>query len=211
MQNISRREKEKESRKAEIVEAAQKVFCAKGFDNASMDEIAREAQFAKRTIYQYFVSKDDLLFAVAVKGFRTQFEYLEGAISQGGTGLEQLRRAASAYHRFCRDFPGLFRLMSYAGHVPNQSEAAPSRQELIGMGQPMFREFAAVVQAGKEDGSIRGDVDPLMGACSVAFVLTGFFRMLAEAGESFTTARGLDQDEFVEFTLRLLGDALGPR
>lgn len=210
MQTLSRREKEKESRKMEIVNAAEKVFGQRGFDSASMDEIAKEAQFAKRTIYQYFVSKEDLFFAVVLRGFNLQFRYLGDAIEKGDTGLGKLRLAASAYYQFCLDFPNLFRLMSYAGHVMEGAGASPNSSVLAGLGQGVFKEYAKVIEAGKADGSIRADVDSLMGACSVAFVLTGFFRMLSEAGPAFTKSRGLDQEEFVRFTLSLLGDALRP-
>ncbi|WP_369693305.1 helix-turn-helix domain-containing protein [Acetobacterium wieringae] len=33
---------------------AEKIFGQNGFESASMDEIALEAQFTKRTLYQYF-------------------------------------------------------------------------------------------------------------------------------------------------------------
>lgn len=211
MQNRSRQEKEKETRRAEIVAAAEKVFCRKGFENASMEEIAREAEFTKRTIYQYFVNKEDLFCAVVLRGFNLQHDYLMGAIAKGQTGFEKLSLAAAAYHQFCTNFPDLFRLMNHAGHVVGQSEPSQSGAELRNLGPGMFKEYAKVIEAGKADGSIRADVDALMGACSVAFVLTGFFRMLSEAGPSFTKSRGLDQDEFVRFTLSLLGDALSSR
>ncbi len=68
MDQLSRREREKQQRESEIVSAAERVFYLKGYNDASMDEIAREAEFAKGTIYQYFTGKEDLYFAVTLKG-----------------------------------------------------------------------------------------------------------------------------------------------
>lgn len=51
MENLTRREREKLIREEEILSAAEKIFCEKGYDSASMDEIAIVAQFTKRTIY----------------------------------------------------------------------------------------------------------------------------------------------------------------
>ena len=68
MENISRRDREKLTRENEIIQAAENIFRLEGYENASMDDIAREAQFTKRTLYQYFPSKDDLFFAVLLKG-----------------------------------------------------------------------------------------------------------------------------------------------
>ena len=48
-------------KKDQIIEAARLLFHKYGFKKVSMDEIAREAEVTKRTIYSYFSSKEDLL------------------------------------------------------------------------------------------------------------------------------------------------------
>ena len=47
-------------RRAEILEAARKVFGKKGFNETTMDEIAEAAGLAKGTLYLYFSSKQDV-------------------------------------------------------------------------------------------------------------------------------------------------------
>lgn len=49
-----------EFRSSEILDAARKVFARKGFDEATMDEIAAAAGLAKGTLYLYFKSKRDV-------------------------------------------------------------------------------------------------------------------------------------------------------
>ena len=61
-----RRKREKEQRAQSILEAAKKVFLAKGYAKATMDEIALEAEISKPTVYQYFKTKDDLFFSLMV-------------------------------------------------------------------------------------------------------------------------------------------------
>ena len=53
---------DKDKRKADIARAALGVFSEKGFDAASISRIARVAGIGKGTIYEYFSSKDDLIF-----------------------------------------------------------------------------------------------------------------------------------------------------
>lgn len=48
----------------EIIDGARRVFFDKGFDGASVDEIARAAGVSKATIYAYFDGKEDLFRAV---------------------------------------------------------------------------------------------------------------------------------------------------
>lgn len=61
---LSRREREKLAHRNEILDAATHVFAKKGFFNATLDEIAQEAEFSKGTIYLYFSSKEDLLYSI---------------------------------------------------------------------------------------------------------------------------------------------------
>ena len=48
----------------QIIEAAVKIFAKKGFYNAKVSEIAREASVADGTIYLYFKNKDDILISL---------------------------------------------------------------------------------------------------------------------------------------------------
>ncbi len=63
-----RKEKEKDIRRNDIIEAAEKVFFKKGYSQATMDDVAKEAEFSKRTLYVYFNSKEQLHFEIMIKG-----------------------------------------------------------------------------------------------------------------------------------------------
>ena len=62
--NLSRREREKLAHRHEILDAATRVFAQKGYFNATLDEVAQEAEFSKGTMYLYFSNKEDLLFSI---------------------------------------------------------------------------------------------------------------------------------------------------
>ena len=53
-----------EQRRAEILEAALRLFSSKGFHDTTMEEVANAAGVAKGTIYLYFQSKEHLLLAL---------------------------------------------------------------------------------------------------------------------------------------------------
>lgn len=202
----SRREREKQSREAEIVAAAEKIFYRKGFDGASMDEVAKEAQFTKRTLYQYFVNKEDLYFAVALKGFKQLLACFEAAINGGNTGFDKIRLSGLAYYQFYKDFPDAFRLLNRCRLV--KEDISNYHQAILQMEQSMFQMFAAAIEKGKADGSIRVDLDAIKGAYFVVTVSIGFLNMVVESGKAFEEYFGLNQEDFVLFTLDLLCDAI---
>lgn len=208
MKKLSRREKEKKARAAEIITAAEKLFYKYGFTSVSMDQIAEAAEFTKRTLYQYFDHKEDLFFAVALKGFKQLFNYCMEALQKGRNGFEKIRLGFMAYYRFSKDFPEAFKLMNQVGYV--KTKANPQRKEWLRFDNYLFQELAKVIKQGQTDGSIRNDLDDTQTAYIIAFITTGFFQQLAETGRTFTEHFQLDLEEFCRLALDLLSDALKP-
>lgn len=53
-----------EARKESILKAAERVFAGKGFHDATIAEVAQEAKVSEGTIYEYFGTKEKLLFNI---------------------------------------------------------------------------------------------------------------------------------------------------
>lgn len=62
-----RKQREKEKRKAEIINAARKVFSNKGFNASTMEEIAMEAELSPGTLYLYFKNKEELHTSLSIE------------------------------------------------------------------------------------------------------------------------------------------------
>jgi len=56
--------KEPEIRKGEILDAAEKLFAAKGYEASTINDILDAVQIAKGTFYYHFKSKEDVLDAL---------------------------------------------------------------------------------------------------------------------------------------------------
>lgn len=205
---LSRREKEKRARELEIINAAEKVFFDKGYDGASMDEIAAEAQFTKRTVYQYFKNKEDLYFAVALKWFKRLFGYFEEALAKGANGYEKFRLSGLAYYRFSKDFPSAFRLLNYCNLIKNNKDSSSNFQEMMSIGNKMFQIFAATIEEGKKDGSVRADLDPKLGAYSVVYLSIGFLNIITEKGENIQKYHRIEKDALIGYGLDVLCAAI---
>lgn len=62
------------TRKDRIMDAALRIFAEKGFQNATITEISKAAGVSEATIYEYFGTKEDLLFAIPEKITNETFE-----------------------------------------------------------------------------------------------------------------------------------------
>ncbi len=62
------------TRKDRIMDAALRIFAEKGFQNSTITEISKAASVSEATIYEYFGTKEDLLFAIPEKISNDTFE-----------------------------------------------------------------------------------------------------------------------------------------
>lgn len=209
MKNDARRERERLVREGEIIAAAEKIFSQKGFDEASMDEIALEAQFTKRTLYLYFENKEDLFFAAALNGFNKLFAYLQKASENEQTGFMKLLHGSRGYYQFYKDYPEILRLIGAIGPVKKKSKENSQRlKELMQIDNEMFEWVARVIAEGKADGSIRDDLDAVKVTFSIIFMMTGFFNQLSITGETFLKYVEQDPEEFSSYSMNLLFNSI---
>jgi AcrR family transcriptional regulator len=62
-----RKEREKERRKQQILVAAKRVFSDNGFNKATMEDIAHEAELSPGTLYLYFKNKEELYASLSLR------------------------------------------------------------------------------------------------------------------------------------------------
>ncbi len=96
----SRRQRLKDERRQAILRAAESVFSARGYHEASLTEIARVSEFAVGTIYLYFEDKADLYGNVILDKMKQMVGALDAALGSGGSASAGLRAGIHAQFSF---------------------------------------------------------------------------------------------------------------
>ncbi|MCK5342481.1 MAG: TetR/AcrR family transcriptional regulator [Candidatus Heimdallarchaeota archaeon] len=86
----SRRQRVYDSNRIEIIKAARTVFAQKGYDKATISEIAKESDFSVGTIYNFFESKKDLFEALQESEFSIMIEYLHNLHEKYPNPMERM-------------------------------------------------------------------------------------------------------------------------
>lgn len=94
-----------------ILDAAVRLFMDHGYEDFSLREVARATGYTPTTVYLYFEDKDDLLFHVALEGFKHFASALQEGYESGATPVERLIGIGRAYVRFGLQNPLHYRLM----------------------------------------------------------------------------------------------------
>ena len=75
-----------------LVQAATEVFAEKGYASTRVADIAERAGIGKGTVYEYFTSKEELLFAVFESINMDISTRMDAALAAGGSTEEQLHK-----------------------------------------------------------------------------------------------------------------------
>src|SRR5262249_40777891 len=99
-----------EFRSSEILEAARKVFAMKGFDQATVEEIAETAEVAKGTVYLYFPSKRSIYLAALRQGVEALYERTKEEMAKANSAQQKLRVFIEARLRYFDENRDFFRI-----------------------------------------------------------------------------------------------------
>jgi AcrR family transcriptional regulator len=209
-----RKIREKESRRENIVNAAEKIIQVKGFEGMTMDDVAVIAELGKGTIYLYFKNKTDLYHAVVCRGLRLLKNIFEKTIKKKATGIENLIAIGQAYYNFCFDYPLHFNAMmhqevlevEWEKHV--EYEGVRCCEEVINQ---IFALMAELVGKGIKDGSIRPDLQPQKLTILLWAQTTGVLKMTAAKNEVLEKFMGISARELIEFHFDLVRQAITPQ
>jgi TetR/AcrR family transcriptional regulator len=172
-----RRQREKEQRKTEIVDAAERLFFSRSYEDVSMEDIAREVELNKATIYLYFKNKETLFATVVLRGIRILKErYRECMETKQVSGIGKVTLMGQAYYRFSQEYPDYLRLIHFYGSE-RFSKENPCTAE-IGTGYGTCRMILRdAIQEGIDDKTIRADLDPFLTSMYLMISFMGILSM----------------------------------
>lgn len=88
-----------------MLRAAERVFAKKGFQDATISDVAREAKVSDATIYEYFPSKEELLFSIPGETARRGKENVESVLKFIRRGEDKIRCIIYHYLWFYKSHP----------------------------------------------------------------------------------------------------------
>ena len=85
--SLNRKERDRQLRKADILHASEHIFAQKGYEKATLQDIASEAQYATGTVYLYFKDKESLYFSL----LEEKISELMSIIKEKTAGIKEIK------------------------------------------------------------------------------------------------------------------------
>jgi AcrR family transcriptional regulator len=173
----------KERVRRELAEAAVGLFCERGYERTTIDDIAAAVEVSPRTVYRYFATKEDLVVAPGEANFADFLEALSARPPAEPLG-EAVQAAVSEAlapkwqnHDRARVFTALIR-------------ATPAlRARWVEQAYDAQRQLGAVIAA--RTGVDAGDIGPLIAAGAITMAINTALARWADGEDEATPGRSV--------------------
>ena len=203
----TRREEEKERRRAEILDAAEALYAKKGWEGLTVDQVARSARLSRALVYVYFRDKEDLLFAIGERAMRLLHDRFKAAIAGTARGMDQVDAIGRAYMGYAHEFPHYFDFCTRFQSHSVETDSSTNEGACQVAGNQVLGTVVQAIETGIGDGSIRADVgDPMLLALTLWAFTHGIIQ-IAMAKGSDLARQGVAVQDFSNYAFNLLRGA----
>ncbi|HWJ02422.1 MAG TPA: TetR/AcrR family transcriptional regulator [Verrucomicrobiae bacterium] len=149
---LSRRERKKQETRERIYHTALTLFRIQGFEKTSVDQITSRADVGKGTFYNYFPSKEAVIYQYTREINREILDRGRERMNTMVRASERLSFILESWARFIQGHPEVAYVMAQEGTALMVKEAAGNLEEIL----------VGVIGAGQIQGEIRKELAPLM-------------------------------------------------
>lgn len=156
---VERKEREKEARRNQILDAAESIFQTKGLTQTTMDDIAKEAELAKGTIYLYYKNKDELQVGLIMRSFDLMNNAFNEAFEAAPLAIQKITEVGKSYWDFAENRPFNFGMMCNLDFPQRALISDELFAELDQKSSWLWKFLIAMIDEAKDEGTIKPDVD----------------------------------------------------
>lgn len=186
MEKLKRKEMEFLSRRASILEKAEKIFARKGFHNTSVAEIASASGFAIGSLYQFFQGKDDLYETMINQKLDQLHAELEAAVSVQDALIGKLEAFIRTQFSFVEENHDFWRLFIRREDVNFNKSGTTFKERMLKHHLSDIDFISEVLRGGSNNRNIPADAFRDIG-CALVGMINGFkFRCIFEPKDAYT-------------------------
>jgi TetR/AcrR family transcriptional regulator, cholesterol catabolism regulator len=180
-------------RRAEVLDAAARVFHAKGYDATTIQDIADEVGILKGSVYYYISSKEDVLFEVLQEVHESAITAVMEAVNEQDTPLKKIRAFIETLSRFNAENQVRMGVLLH----DFRSLAEPRRAEIVRARDRYDKMLRKLIVEGQQQGQICADIDPKLSALAAMGMINTIYQWYRPGGDKRPEQIGLTYAEFV--------------
>ncbi|MBN2375852.1 MAG: TetR/AcrR family transcriptional regulator [Sedimentisphaerales bacterium] len=157
---MTRKEREKQRRRFDILEAAEIIFAEKGFDRTTVEDIAAHSEFAVGTLYNLFSGKEQLYNSLIEIRSKQMSAEVNAVLDKTKGPLEMVRAYVNAKIKLFTKYQYFVCLYSRERLGDRFINHDLWRETIAPLYNGVLSRLVDAIRAGVSQGIFRNDIDP---------------------------------------------------
>jgi AcrR family transcriptional regulator len=174
------------AKRQHILAAARRVFVAKGFHEASIDDVVAEGDVSVGAIYNYYEGKDELIRESILAAVNVEADAVLADTRLGGNARDRMERAIRGYLDYTMDEPGAAAFLVQCWALASQKPLI--RDLLVRRRERTVTVAALIGREAVDAGELPPDFDVEAMARGFTALLDGLVLQRVEEGDSYRRA-----------------------
>ena len=120
-----------EEKRQELLNAAEKLFCAKGYEGTSVQDILNVAEMSKGGFYHHFASKEDVIKALCARRAERALAYTEDALSKAESSMGRINAVLRGFMPLRREESTFVDMLRPVMNTPEGRAIAMTYQDAL--------------------------------------------------------------------------------
>lgn len=188
-----------------ILSAAKKLFEDKGIVATTMDDIAKEADYSKSTMYVYFKSKEEIIQHIILESMIQLKDLIKGCVNSETDYKDCFFAICKELQSFSDNHPVIYELLLSEILVTKEDIIQKNvRGQIYEAGEEVNVLIEDLLKCGIEQGKVRNDIKIIE---TVFFLWSGISEVIRFAKQKegyFIMRLGISKEEYMEYACSLL-------
>ena len=190
--------------RARIMTAAEKLFSEKGYEQTTIEDISKESEYSRRTIY-----KDDILHCIIEKGLQALKTDIENAANDNAGFTDAYRAVCRAMRKYRREYPhSLGRLNRSGDEEIGQAVKSAAVKNILRLGTEINETLEALIIRGQENGEVRKDIIPTLTVYVLWSSIDSLLALAGTKGKFICAQIGMTEEMFLDYGFRQIVNSI---
>ena len=195
--------------RAQIMTAAEKLFSEKGYEQTTIEDISKESEYSRRTIYAYYESKDDILHCIIEKGLQALKTDIENAANDNAGFTDAYRAVCRAMRKYRREYPySLERLNRSGDEEIWRTVKSDAVKNILRLGTEINETLEALIIRGQESGKVRKDIVPTLTVYVLWSSIDSLLALAGTKGKFICAQNGMTEEKFLDYGFRQIVNSI---
>ena len=147
-----------ESRKNQIIAAADLVLLEVGIDRFTVDQVIDKAKIAKGTVYNYYKNKDEMLADLAIKALSLLHHHFKNNTERLENSIDKIKAICMTSYEYNKQYPEYFELISHT----ERPEFNINISEYLKLSYDIQHLTDSIIREGQQKGEIKSTLNTTM-------------------------------------------------